>query len=739
MINVSDEFKLLMDERTDFKTRATIEFVSGDVYELGYDDFVVSGNSFTDGANSTSLPLGEAVGRSINLEIINDSDEYADIDFFGAKIALYLDYELSETVESIDIGSFTVLDPETYGETIIISAVDDMYKADKPYASSLSYPTTLAALFREACEKCNISYLSSEFNNSDFEVETALTSDYTFRQFFGFAAMIAGGNARISRSGYMEILSYSFPDIISDIDGGSFEPWNNGYVADGGDFTFSESSTIDGGSFRPWRESVDISNMNNAHLLYNWRIDSLKMDTNDTVITGIQTTVISTGESGEETEETIITGTDGYVINIENPLIKGQEKEAIDLIGELLIGKSFRKFEGEHTGYPIAEFMDTVISLDTKGRLYSSIITDVTFNFFGYTTIANKAESILRNSRVYSGPETKAIIEAKKLVEKEKSDRQVAVNQLALKLSQSSGLYPTVQEQTDGSLIWLLHDKPTLAESEVVIKVTAQAVGFSTDGGKTYPFGITVDGETIMQIIQTEGLNADWIKTGALTVRDSDGNTLLEVNVTSNTVTIGGWTVSFDGLKAMTEDGHMVELDSANGVLRLGSMTLSSGPMNAAGTYGDATIQSSQPIWVEVGGKTAARFSDYAVQFYQEIILPEGDLTDYIVEFSSSGSWMYRRYASGLIDCWGDIEVTFPEATLFSEGIYRSIVQIDMSEFMTDIIEGSCPIQLSGKIPQVCRNGSNSALAELIILSPQVFDSFTAVVPVKISGLTSVG
>lgn len=745
MINVSDEFKLLMGERTDFKTRATIEFISGDVYELSHDDFAVSGNSFTDGANSSTLPLGEAVGRSIKLEIVNDSDQYADVDFFGAKIDLYLDFELSETTESIYIGRFTVLDPETYGETINISAVDDMYKADKTYESGLSYPTTLAAVFREACEKCDIPYLSSEFNNSDFVVNTPLTSDYTFRQFFGFAAMIAGGNARISRNGYMEILSYSFPDIVSDIDGGSFEPWNEGYVADGGDFTYSTSSNIDGGRFKPWQDSVDMSGMSNVHLLDNWRINGLKADTNDITITGIQTTTISTDADGNETEEAVIVGTTGYVIDIENPLIQGQEKEALDLVAGFLVGKSFRKFEGEHTGYPIAEFMDMAILPDAKGRLYGSVITDVTFNFFGYTTIANKAESALRNSRVYSGADTKAVIETRKLVEKEKSDRQVAVNQLALKLAQSSGLYPTVQEQADGSSTWLLHDKPTLAESEVIIKVTSQAVGFSTDGGETYPFGITVDGETIMQIIQTEGLNADWIKTGALTVTDDNGNILLDVNVSANTVTIGGWTVSADGLSSVAEEGYLVELNPKKGVIRIGTMYFASAPVTEAGVYGDSGIQSSTPIWLHVDSKSVARFSDYAAEFMLPIWVSAGieingyAIVDHITEISFTGAWSYRKYASEMIDCWGDIEVTFPQSTLFSEGIYRSIVQIDMSEFMTDIIDGSCPIQISGKIPQVCRNGTNRSLAEIIILSPQAFDSFTAVVPLRISGMTTYG
>ena len=61
---------------------------------------------------------------------------------------------------------------------------------------------------------------------------------------------------------------------------------------------------------------------------------------------------------------------------------------------------------------------------------------------------------------------------------------------MAKKLESSSGLFCTKEEQPDGSIIYYMHDKATLADSMIVWKLTAEAIGISTDGGKTYPTGL---------------------------------------------------------------------------------------------------------------------------------------------------------------------------------------------------------------------------------------------------------
>ena len=83
-------------------------------------------------------------------------------------------------------------------------------------------------------------------------------------------------------------------------------------------------------------------------------------------------------------------------------------------------------------------------------------------------------------------------------------------------LARASGLYCTAEVQPDGSTIYYLHDKKTLAGSRNVIKLTAEAIGFSTDGGSTYPYGFTITGEMVARLLSAHGVNADWITTGIL-------------------------------------------------------------------------------------------------------------------------------------------------------------------------------------------------------------------------------
>lgn len=84
-------------------------------------------------------------------------------------------------------------------------------------------------------------------------------------------------------------------------------------------------------------------------------------------------------------------------------------------------------------------------------------------------------------------------------------------------IANASGVYSTEIAQPDGSKIYYLHDKKALEESVNVIKVTSDAIGFSTSGYKgPYPFGIAINGEVVSSILSAIGINADWINAGTL-------------------------------------------------------------------------------------------------------------------------------------------------------------------------------------------------------------------------------
>ena len=128
----------------------------------------------------------------------------------------------------------------------------------------------------------------------------------------------------------------------------------------------------------------------------------MKVSTDDVVITGIQSEVDDT---------TYTSGQEGYMLKLDNQLITGNEQDAVNRIGRLLIGLKFRPFEMDHVAYPFAEFGDLCYVTDRKNNVYQSVITDVDFQFYGYTTIKCTAESPIRNSSAYySGDDQKRLL-----------------------------------------------------------------------------------------------------------------------------------------------------------------------------------------------------------------------------------------------------------------------------------------------------------------------------------------
>ena len=159
----------------------------------------------------------------------------------------------------------------------------------------------------------------------------------------------------------------------------------------------------------------------------------------------------------------------------------------------------------------------------------------------------NSAESGLRLASQYSNGETRADIKAADLVNRERSAREAAVQKLQDAAANASGMYETRVELEDKSVITYLHDKPTLEESLVVIKITAEAVAVSNDGGKTYPYGMILTGDLITKMLYAEGINADYIDTGTLVVRDKDGNVKFLVDLTTGQVVINADSIKIGG------------------------------------------------------------------------------------------------------------------------------------------------------------------------------------------------
>lgn len=570
MINVSDTFKQKLADGEPVWEVVDITFPDGRTKTV-QNEIMSSNNSFSDCAESSSFPIGCVVCKSMTLELDNTSDQWKNYNFYMAKVHAYLKMQTSvaslaatdklldenydpildqsggailatkaateDRVETIDKGIYTITTPEQYGEILSFTALDDMYKTNATYISHLVLPQSIETLVRDACETLGIpSEVSMAHGNL---IVSEIPENMTFRQLFGWAAMLETANARLDSRGYLRFIRWDFSNTQEDY---------NAVVDADGNVTFKGGASIDSESFISptgnWTIDSDgfltliESAADTSEKLKDF-FESPTVSSDDIVITGIKL---------KNKENEAMYGSAGYVLELENDLVNDVDLDTVAAqIGDSIIGAKFRNMSGELAYNPLIEFGDMAYTYDRKWNRYITPLTDVSCFVNGKTTVKTQADDPIRGMSKFQSESTKAIVEARRLVKKEKTAREKAVEKLEETLKNSSGLYETSVTQEDGSTITYLHDKPTLAESKNVIKFTAEAIGVSNDGGKTYPYGFFLTGDLIAKILYAHGINADYIDTGALTVRDSDGNIIFQVDMDTKKVIISGDNVVIGG------------------------------------------------------------------------------------------------------------------------------------------------------------------------------------------------
>lgn len=522
MINVSNTFKEKLQDGEQVIEIVEITFADGTTKTLE-NEIMIGNNDFSDCAESSSFPVGATVCKTMKLELDNTEDQWKDYNFYQAKVHAYLKLQTSvaepasesiwmddfyepildtdgnsivlsraaseDRYETIDKGVYTITTPEQYGEILSFTALDDMYKTNAKYYSALTLPQTVIALVRDTCESLNIPMGFSSMAHGNVVV-TALPDNMTFRQLIGWAAMLETANARIDNRGYLQFIKWNF-------------------------------GAVENGSLVPFKLEDYVS--------------SPTLSSDDIVITGIRV-------KSKESES--LFGTAGYVLELENNLLSDSDLGTVaSWIGGNLVGARFRNLQGDLIYNPLLEFGDMAYSFDRNGNKYLTPITNVSSPLNGITTVKTQADDPIRNSSTYMSEATKALVEARQLVKDERTEREKAVERLANTLKESGGLYMTEDPQDDGSVIYYMHNKPTLEESDIVWKLTAEAIGISTDGGKTYPYGFTVTGEMITRLLYAEGINASYINAGALIVRDTNGKIIFSADIDNNQIVIDGASV----------------------------------------------------------------------------------------------------------------------------------------------------------------------------------------------------
>ena len=545
MRNITSAFKeQLNNDNRKYLEWIDITLKDGTVLNLRESDVWGYGLKVEDAvSDSSEFKIGSAIVNKATITLNNIYNDFSDYDFEGAIVVCYVGLRISpsglefpEDVPWIDVDGNTILDidgneiyikyddaeierirlctmtvvdaPYQNSSILTLTCQDNMMKFDKDYSESkLQYPATRSEIIRDACKECGVSLQTVTFANDDYVIqERPADEQLTFRQVISWVAQIGGQWCRCDSYGRLCIAWY--------------------------DLGSCEADTLPNGKY------ITIKSY-----------DSLSVNNEDVVITGVKVTEYLEDASADKEATSYQYGTDGYVIEIkDNKLIVEGTGEAIaTMIGKRIVGMKFRPFSTSMMNNPAIEAGDICVIADRKGNTYRSLITSSTFQVGNKQNVECGAKSAARNSSKQYSLSSQTIAEYRKLLQRERSRREEAVKNLADRISNSAGLYTTVEQNPSGGYTYYLHNKTSLKESDIVWKMTAEAWGVSTDGGQTWNGGMTIDGDTVVRILDAVGIKANWITSGEFKVEDEDGNEVFYVNCDTGIVRIKAQAFSLTG------------------------------------------------------------------------------------------------------------------------------------------------------------------------------------------------
>jgi predicted nucleic acid-binding Zn-ribbon protein len=196
---------------------AMTEIVSGNSTRY-YSKYVVAGKEHTETLNNfkyqniinpnNEITIGNTCASSVTFSIYMPT-----VSLENKEITVFEGVKVNGEIQYIQLGIFTVTKQTSDGEYTSYEAYDRMYKADMPYFSDMTFPSTDKAILNEICSKLGISLATN--------IVTAHTINekpqgYTYREIIGYMAMLQGSNAVINADSNLELRWYKDSDYVLD-------------------------------------------------------------------------------------------------------------------------------------------------------------------------------------------------------------------------------------------------------------------------------------------------------------------------------------------------------------------------------------------------------------------------------------------------------------------------------------------------------------------------------------------
>lgn len=480
MYRVSDELLKAIKNNT---AHALISFdlVSGSVSDITNDDIAALSIERTS-VSGKSLEIGAARAFEMTLRL-NADEKFKGVRFEGAEARVRIGYTTSQGVEYIPLGVFTVDGSEKQSGEIELAALDRMVKFDRDADfSDVVFPVSVESLALRACYACGIdtSRLNlSEFPNASYSVEQA-PGACTWRRVLMWCLEIMGVCAYIDAEGY----------IVA--------KW---YEDTGEKLTASD------------------------------RFDH-KIHENDVVVHGVQ--VIDDEETAH-----LVGEASGFVFTIEgNELLTHDHDAVASNLAAVLVGFRHRPFEAEVLPHPHLFPLDMLTYIDEDGEEVAVCVSGCVFTMNDNTELTGAGESETTSGYASLDPMTErertvvaaalkkqeaAIVEKTGGIVEQKAEALTRMNEV---VANALGLYAITYTEADGSTQTYFCNKPTLVESSLIYVFNAGGFAWTdawggSNAATVWNYGITKDGNAVLNYLSLNRLTADYIDATNLSVSAS--------------------------------------------------------------------------------------------------------------------------------------------------------------------------------------------------------------------------
>lgn len=425
--------------------------------------------------SGSKIEVGSAIAAELSFDLKNDNGKYDNTVFEGAELYVQIgikDWTVTGTTPTywIPCGHFIIDTPPRHKTIIKVSALDRMMLFDRLVDRlRLSFPMTVEDLLSRICSICGVTMVSNltKLVNRTYTIkECPEDASITYRTLLQWCTALMGACAFMNSDGNLEI---------------------------------------------KWYEPTGIT------ITPSERYDS-DMYENDISISGVY---FKDNEEGKE----YIAGSDSYCLDLSgNELIQGYQQLVVDTLYVALKDFAYRPYEASVKPMPYLYPMDKISYVDSKGVTHSTIVTNVNFVMNQNTKIAGKGETAQNESYDKNNGLTKqqaAILEViRKKVESGITSREQAALEMNRLLANSMGLYRTEVKQDDGSTKYYFHDGQTPETSNIIY--TFQANGFAwtkhwNNGNPIWEYGMTKDGNALMNVLAAYKITADYIEVGSIT------------------------------------------------------------------------------------------------------------------------------------------------------------------------------------------------------------------------------